>query len=744
MGSRAGLGLTMDADGVSLDELLGSFAAEPEPESDIAPAALGPYRCLRRTLVRDGYEAFSSVLGALEAGEVVDIVEEQILENGASRLRLERTAGASGPVGWVSATGPTGQAFLVPTAEADAAEATVPGSLPTAALPPADSLGSSESAAPNSAEPQKKRWFGWATSADAQAADEVDAVVDGTAAQAMAGRPAVPVERVRMVSVVTRTDDKGKQYTAFGITVYPLPAAAGDGSETFVTAEEWVVHRRFSEFVNLRNKLLALDKTFEPLEFPSKRVSMFTGAAQVNTERRVALERWLTAVLAQPISNPLVSQFVAPDLEAAAAEEEASAAAATAAAAADAKLTSEATPACETEGTATQRTWRVRKVKILATEGNEDDRVLVGGKEDTAYILQVHLREVDGEPWEVSRKYSEFCTLRAALRKSCGTVLRSNDRIFPVDRVWTRKQMDTKAAENRLTSLQTWMDNIVGLRPDEVALMDFVSPEATDDDESGSSPNAGACMEQPTLDEGEASAAWGASLTSLLAAPALSIMRGAAAGLSAGGAEAASEAKPAGRELPLPLDAAWVDGVKFLTPSVLQSSDTSVQYQPPMEVQNVYAAEQNGLLPPPSVDLYRVTHDHRPGLGFQPLVVKHASITGISTKCSQGKDFTVYAVCASSTHTLILLTPTLLAWRRCWNLHRYTLYCEPREGFGWMVSKRFSDFVALRAKLGAVDEGVLALDFPAKWFPGMMLGSEETQRYTLLSFMLISFSSLST
>ena len=62
------------------------------------------------------------------------------------------------------------------------------------------------------------------------------------------------------------------------------------------------------------------------------------------------------------------------------------------------------------------------------------------------------------------------------------------------------------------------------------------------------------------------------------------------------------------------------------------------------------------------------------------------------------------------------------------NQHRYTLYCEPREGFGWTVSKRFSDFVALRTALGAVDEAVLALEFPAKWFPGMMLGSEETQR----------------
>eukprot|EP01043_Picozoa_sp_COSAG02_P052149 COSAG02_NODE_5579_length_4215_cov_4.280369_1_plen_257_part_10 len=107
----------------------------------------------------------------------------------------------------------------------------------------------------------------------------------------------------------------------------------------------------------------------------------------------------------------------------------------------------------------------------------------------------------------------------------------------------------------------------------------------------GPSRNAG--MEQLAVDAGEASAAWGASLTSLLASPALAIMRGAASGLPDGGTEgAAAQATPAGRELPLPLDAVWVDGVKFLTPSILHTSDTPVQYQPPAEVANLYAAEQ--------------------------------------------------------------------------------------------------------------------------------------------------------
>ena len=51
----------------------------PAPESSpAAPSAeLGPHRCLRRTLIRDGYEAFSSVLGALEEGEVRRRGEDQ-------------------------------------------------------------------------------------------------------------------------------------------------------------------------------------------------------------------------------------------------------------------------------------------------------------------------------------------------------------------------------------------------------------------------------------------------------------------------------------------------------------------------------------------------------------------------------------------------------------------------------------------------------------------------------------------
>lgn len=690
----------------ALTGLLGDLAPEPEPER--SAAELGKYRVLRRTLVRDGHEAFSSVLGALEAGEVVEIVEEQVLEIGAGRLRFERTVDSTGPAGgWVSATGPTGQAFLVPLGDAAEAELQAESSAePAPSAATATSADSPEAlAAGTAAEPKKGSWFGGWGSSTATEDGDADDSGEAEGAEHDDG-PVVPVERVRMVSVVTRTDKKGKQYTAFGITVFPLPVATS-GGEGFETAEEWVVYRRFSDFVELRTKLITIDKqAFEGLEFPSQRVTMFSNAAKVNTGRRLALERWLTEVLARPTSNEVVSRFAAQEAEKPPAPETPTAAPEPASSATDAVAAADAPAAAEPAAAAAeQRTWRVRKVKMSATAASDDEQGLAGAKEDTAYTVHVYPREEGGTPWEVPRRYSEFCTLRAALRASCGAVLRSNDRVFPVDRVWSRKQLDTKAADERLAALQIWMDNVVGLRPDEPKLVEFISPvvvgkegDATASVDSGADAVAGG-------EAGADQAAWGASLTSLLAAPASGWSFRPTAMLGAGGddaaAEAAVESTPAGRELPVPLDALWEATEKFVTPFPPGGNSTGVTYPAPAAVVNAYEVAAEGLLPPPLVELYRVTHEHRPGLGFQPLVVERASITGIATKYSGGgkAEFTVY-----------------------------TLYCQPREGFGWTVSKRFSDFVALRTALGAVEAAVLALEFPAKWFPGMMLGSEETQK----------------
>ena len=93
------------APALSLADLVGDLAAAPEPSRALS-AELGPHRCLRRTLIRDGYEAFSSVLGALEEGEVVRVVEERALEIGASRLRFERVRTPHHPLSLLAAAAP--------------------------------------------------------------------------------------------------------------------------------------------------------------------------------------------------------------------------------------------------------------------------------------------------------------------------------------------------------------------------------------------------------------------------------------------------------------------------------------------------------------------------------------------------------------------------------------------------------------------------------------------------------------
>lgn len=60
--------------------------------------------------------------------------------------------------------------------------------------------------------------------------------------------------------------------------------------------------------------------------------------------------------------------------------------------------------------------------------------------------------------------------------------------------------------------------------------------------------------------------------------------------------------------------------VSFLRARAAAASPDQVTYPPRKQVDNAYTVELKGLLCPPMVDLFRVTHEHRPGLGFQPLV----------------------------------------------------------------------------------------------------------------------------
>ena len=69
----------------ALADLLGA-ESEPEPASPLFEPA--PYRCVRRTLVRGGFDTFTTVIGALEPGDAAEILEKRTTESGVVRLRF--------------------------------------------------------------------------------------------------------------------------------------------------------------------------------------------------------------------------------------------------------------------------------------------------------------------------------------------------------------------------------------------------------------------------------------------------------------------------------------------------------------------------------------------------------------------------------------------------------------------------------------------------------------------------------
>ena len=201
--------------------------------------------------------------------------------------------------------------------------------------------------------------------------------------------------------------------------------------------------------------------------------------------------------------------------------------------------------------------------------------------------------------------------------------------------------------------------------------------------------------EEAEADGGE-SAAWRTSLSSLLASPASMIFSSRAA------TDAAADTQPAGEPLPPVTTELWEASEKMLTPSVPGGLTTAVEYPAPTPPENVYEASGAGPFWTPSLELYRVTHDRRPGIGFQPRVVTRATITGVETKHVGGKEHTAYMV-----------------------------ECRPTEGFPWSVAKRFSEFVALRTALGTAHPELLKAAFPSKQVLGSLLGSQQAQRATV-------------
>ena len=82
---------------------------------------VGVYRCVRRTIIREGCESWSEKVGVLEQGEEVSALEERVNSDGVTRIRfkaaptLATTSERGKQGGWCSLETQAGEQILVLT-----------------------------------------------------------------------------------------------------------------------------------------------------------------------------------------------------------------------------------------------------------------------------------------------------------------------------------------------------------------------------------------------------------------------------------------------------------------------------------------------------------------------------------------------------------------------------------------------------------------------------------------------------
>jgi hypothetical protein len=197
------------------------------------PAA---YRCVRRSLVREGFETFSEVVGALEPMDVVTMIARCETQTGVARLCFQR----GDSKGWISETGASGQTFVVLAADQNSPPATESTDdtprVSTLAFPKRSIWGNTSDATVAERQATLREWL---ETLLVSRTDDVDLME-------WMGMT-VPVARVVWGGSELRKE-QSKEYT-----VYKLDAFGAQGQHTNV-------EKRFSEFCALRDTCIAKDR----------------------------------------------------------------------------------------------------------------------------------------------------------------------------------------------------------------------------------------------------------------------------------------------------------------------------------------------------------------------------------------------------------------------------------------------------------------------------------------------------
>jgi hypothetical protein len=285
----------------------------PVPAAQAAAPALTPrdgfglskmrnYVCVKKTVIRSGFDMDSDKAGVLAVGAVIVPQRKQVNENGIARIKFSQ--------GWVSMSTSDGDTIME-ASDLPPTDLTVV-STPAASATPVTKVDTSDNA--------RSQWSlpGVGPSAPTDEFADTDSTVESISvagkvvdagdkqASSDAIGSLVPVASCTVTAAVQVPGEDGeKDYTAY------LVECAG------LTGDTWVVAKRFSDFQALRDELVALGlDEVSSWNFPSK-MTFFKSDEDVQAERVSGFGTWLSRVLTRQEVNSAdekaVLMFFRPD-----------------------------------------------------------------------------------------------------------------------------------------------------------------------------------------------------------------------------------------------------------------------------------------------------------------------------------------------------------------------------------------------------------------------------------------------